>query len=79
MDDVTDRALVQNTDRPRAMNGEATADSQNYRITIYIAGWVIKTHEIAVYYTITFEQRKAGSKDREETQEKRIQTGPTRT
>ena len=28
-------------DRPRAMNAEAIVDSQNYRITLYIVGWVI--------------------------------------
>ena len=34
-------AIVYNIDRPRTINAEAIVDSQNYRITLDIVGWVI--------------------------------------
>ena len=36
MSDVTHRAIVENIVRPRAINAEASVDSQNYRITLYV-------------------------------------------
>ena len=41
MGDVTHRAIVQNIDRSRAMNAKTAVGSQNYRIALYIIGWVI--------------------------------------
>ena len=40
MGNVTHQAIVYNIDRPRAMNAEAIVDSQNYRILLYVVGWV---------------------------------------
>ena len=41
MGDVTNRAIVSNLDLSRAVNAEATVDSQNYRITLNKVDWVI--------------------------------------